>query len=45
MELDEKYASASVRRYAELCGSEDITCERDGKILKFADLVAEVADD
>ena len=41
MELDEKYASASIRRYAELCGSDDITCERDGQTLKYADLVKE----
>jgi len=45
MELDEKYASASIRRFAELCGSDDITCERDGQLLRFADLVKEVANE
>ena len=46
LELDEKYASVILRRYAEFKqnGGEDITCERDGKTLRYADLVKEVAD-
>ncbi len=46
LELDEKYASVILRRYAEIKqnGGEDITCERDGKTLRYADLVKEVAD-
>ena len=45
LELDEKYASVILRRYAEFKqnGGEDITCERDGKVLRYADLVKEVA--
>lgn len=45
LELDEKYASVILRRYAvfKQNGGEDITCERDGKILRYADLVKEVA--
>ena len=45
LELDEKYASVILRRYAEFKqnGGEDITCERDGKTLRYADLVKEVA--
>ena len=45
LELDEKYASVILRRYAEYKqnGGEDITCERGGKILRYADLVKEVA--
>jgi DNA modification methylase len=45
MELDEKYASVIMRRYAELKqnAGEDITCERDGKTLRYADLAKEVA--
>ena len=44
-ELDEKYASVILRRYAEFKGNggEDVTCERDGKTLRYADLVKEVA--
>jgi DNA modification methylase len=46
LELDEKYASVILRRYAEFKGNggEDITCERDGKTIPYADLVKEVAD-
>lgn len=46
LELDEKYASVILRRYAEFKqnGGEDITCERGGNTLKYADLVKEVAD-
>ena len=45
LELDEKYASVILRRYAEFKqnGGEDITCERNGKTLRYADLVKEVA--
>lgn len=45
LELDEKYASVILRRYAEFKqnGGEDISCERDGETLKYADLVKEVA--
>lgn len=45
LELDEKYASVILRRYAELKqnGGEDITCERRGQTLRYADLVREVA--
>ena len=44
LELDEKYASVILRRYAEYKqnGGEDITCERGGEILRYADLVKEV---
>jgi hypothetical protein len=46
LELDEKYASVILRRYAEFKGNggEDITCERDGKTIAYADLVKEVSD-
>jgi DNA modification methylase len=44
MELDEKYASVILRRYAEFKGSgADITCERGGKTYAYADLAREVA--
>ena len=45
LELDEKYASVILRRYAQFKGNggEDITCERNGEILRYADLVKEVA--
>lgn len=45
LELDEKYASVILRRYAEFKqnGGADITCERDGKIIAYANLVKEVA--
>jgi DNA modification methylase len=45
LELDGKYASVILRRYAEFKqnGGEDISCERDGETLKYADLVKEVA--
>jgi len=44
LELDEKYASVILRRYAELKqnGGEDITCERDGQTLRYTDIVKEV---
>jgi DNA modification methylase len=46
LEIDEKYASVILRRYATFKqnGGEDITCERDGKVLRYADLVKEVSD-
>jgi DNA modification methylase len=46
LELDEKYASVILRRYAEFKGNggEDVACERDGKTIPYADLVKEVAD-
>ena len=45
LELDEKYASVILRRYAEYKqnGGEDITCERNGETFRYADLVKEVA--
>ena len=45
LELDEKYASVILRRYAEFKQNdgEDITCcERDGKTYPYADLVKPV---
>jgi len=40
LELDEKYASVILRRFADLKqeGGEDITCERGGEVLRYADL-------
>jgi len=45
LELDEKYASVILRRYAEFKqnGGEDITCVRDDETLRYADMVKEVA--
>ena len=45
LEIDEKYASVILRRYAEFKqnNGEDISCERDGETLRYADLVKEVA--
>ncbi len=45
LELDEKYASVILRRYAEFMGDGggDITCERGSETLRYADLVKEVA--
>jgi hypothetical protein len=44
LELDEKYASVILRRYAEFKGNggEDITCDRNGETLSYSDLVKEV---
>jgi hypothetical protein len=44
LELDEKYASVILRRYADFKqnGGEDISCERNGETLRYADLVKEV---
>lgn len=46
LELDEKYASVILRRYAEFKGNggEDISCERNGETLRYADLAKEVAE-
>lgn len=46
LEVDEKYASVILRRYAEFKqnGGEDITCDRNGETLRYADLVKAVAD-
>jgi DNA modification methylase len=41
-ELDPKYASVILRRYAENFGGENIVCERNGEILKYSDLVKAV---
>lgn len=45
LELDEKYASVILRRYAQFKanGGEDVICERNGEILRYADLVKEVS--
>ena len=45
LELDEKYASVILRRAAGHMqnGGDDITCERGGLTLRYADLVREVA--
>ena len=42
IELDEKYCDVIVKRYVELKGSaEDVSVERDGKMLRYADVVPE----
>jgi hypothetical protein len=43
MELDEKYASVILRRYAEFKGNggEDISCVRDGVVIPYSELVIE----
>ena len=42
IELDEKYCDVIVKRYVELKGSaEDVSVERDGKTLRYADVVPE----
>ncbi|HBL84709.1 MAG: lactate dehydrogenase [Clostridiales bacterium GWF2_38_85] len=45
LELDEKYASVILRRYASLKQNDgdDIICMRNGETLRYADLVKEVA--
>lgn len=40
MELDEKYASASIKRFAESYGYENITVERDGKIYRYNEVAS-----
>jgi DNA modification methylase len=44
LELDEKYASVILRRYAQLKqnGGADISCERNGQMIPYADLAVEV---
>lgn len=43
LELDEKYASVILRRYVENTGdAENVWCERNGKKVKYADVVKEV---
>lgn len=43
LELDEKYASVILRRYVENTSDvENVWCERDGKKVKYADVVKEV---
>lgn len=42
MELDPKYASVILRRYAETYGGENITCKRGKKTIKYVDVVKEV---
>ena len=44
MELDPKYASVILRRYAASFGEQDITCQRDGVTLTYSELVKEVGD-
>lgn len=44
MELDPKYASVILRRYAETYGGDNITCKRGKKTVRFADVVKEVPD-
>ena len=42
IELDEKYCDVIVKRYVELKGSaEDVSVERDGQTLRYADVVTE----
>lgn len=45
MELDEKFASASIRRFIESFGSSEVTVERDGKTYNYSEIVSEVADE
>jgi DNA modification methylase len=42
MELDEVYASASIKRYAAEYGDKNLSVERDGKTLQYGDLLKEV---
>ncbi|MCI7551002.1 MAG: site-specific DNA-methyltransferase [Arcanobacterium sp.] len=42
MELDPKYASVILRRYAGTYGGENITCKRGKKTIKYEDVVKEV---
>lgn len=42
IELDPKYASVILRRYAETYGGEQISCKRGKKTIRYADLVKEV---
>jgi len=42
MELDERYASACVKRFHQNFPDSEITCERNGKMLSYFELVKEV---
>lgn len=43
MELDEKYASVILRRYYQIKGnSDDITVERGGKVMRYADVAKDI---
>lgn len=44
MELDPKYASVILRRYADTYGGDNITCKRGKKTIKYEDVVKEVPD-
>jgi DNA modification methylase len=39
VELDESYASASIKRFVVAFGAENVTVERNGKILKYTEVV------
>jgi DNA modification methylase len=41
LELDEKYASASIKRFRAHSPDSEITVERDGEILKYAEVVSD----
>jgi DNA modification methylase len=41
MELDEKYASASIKRFVAEYGVDGVTVERGGEVLRYSDLVKE----
>ncbi|MDY5273967.1 MAG: site-specific DNA-methyltransferase [Arcanobacterium sp.] len=45
MELDPKYASVILRRYAASYGAEGIVCQRGTKSIPYAELVKEVSDE
>lgn len=45
MELDPKYASVILRRYAEIYGAKNIVCERGTKQIPYSELVKEVPHD
>jgi DNA modification methylase len=38
MEIDERYASASIKRFVAEYGAGGVTVERDGKILNFSEV-------
>jgi DNA modification methylase len=41
MELDEKYASASVKRFIKEYGADGVTVERNGKIQTFGEVAGD----
>jgi len=45
MELDEKYASASIKRYAASFGETEIWVERDSQTISYVELNKEVVPD